>query len=67
MKQYKKNYELKNAAKDVLEEKYGGAVLIVFLGGLISGTLNFFIRTVAWHGLCHDRFHGGRHGRFLCV
>lgn len=47
MKQYKKNYELKNAAKDILEEKYGGAVLIVFLGGLISGTLNFFIRTVA--------------------
>lgn len=47
MKQYKKNYELKNAAKDKLEEKYGGAVLIVFLSGLISGALKLFIRIIA--------------------
>ena len=37
MKQYKKIYELKNTAKDKLEGKYGGAVLILLLSALMSG------------------------------
>ncbi len=45
MKQYKKNYELKNAAKDILDGKYGGAVLIFFLSALISGIVRLFIST----------------------
>lgn len=36
MKQYKKNYELKNAAKDKLEGKYGGAILILLLNQVIA-------------------------------
>ncbi len=47
MKQYKKNYELKNAAKDKLDGKYGGAVLITFLSALISGAAQLFINTIA--------------------
>lgn len=46
MKQYKKTYELKNAAKDALEEKYGGAILVVLLSGLISESLRFFIQVI---------------------
>lgn len=46
MKQYKKSYELKNAAKDGLEEKYSGAILVVFLSTLISGALKFFIQII---------------------
>ncbi len=47
MKQYKKSYELKNAAKDKLDGKYSGAVLIVFLSALISWAVQLFIDTVA--------------------
>ena len=36
MVKYKKNYEIKNTAKDTLEGKYGGAMLIIFLSGAIS-------------------------------
>lgn len=36
MKQYMKNYELKNAAKDKLEGKYGPAVLICFMNFLLT-------------------------------
>lgn len=36
MNQYKQRYELKNMAKDLLEGRYGSAVLICFLGSLIS-------------------------------
>lgn len=46
MKQYKKIYELKNAAKDKLEGKYGGAILILFLSALISGVLRLSINTM---------------------
>ena len=37
MKQYKKVYEIKNIAKDKLESRYGGAILITFLSFLLSG------------------------------
>lgn len=47
MKQYKKSYELKNAAKDMLDGKYGGAVLILFLSFLISQAAQLFINMVA--------------------
>lgn len=36
MNRYKQRYELKNQAKDLLDGKYGSAVLICFLGSLIS-------------------------------
>lgn len=36
MNQYKKRYELKNWAKDLLDGKYGSAVLICFLSSWIS-------------------------------
>jgi len=47
MRQYKKSYELKNTAKDKLEGKYGGAILIFFLSALISGTIRLFINFIA--------------------
>ena len=47
MKQYKKSYELKNAAKDKLDGKYSGAVLITFLSALITWTVQLFIDMVA--------------------
>ncbi len=47
MKQYKKTYELKNLAKDKLQGKYGGAVLILFLNSLITGGVSMFISMVA--------------------
>jgi hypothetical protein len=47
MKQYKKIYELKNTAKDKLEGKYGGAVLILLLSALMSGILRLSISSVA--------------------
>lgn len=47
MKQYKKSYELKNAAKDKLDGKYGGAILIIFLSTLISQAAQLFINMVA--------------------
>jgi len=47
MKQYKKSYELKNTAKDTLDGKYGGAILILFLSSLISWAAQLFINMVA--------------------
>ena len=43
MKEYKKRYELKNAAKDKLDGKYGSAVLICFLASLLSGCISFIV------------------------
>ncbi|MCM1063897.1 MAG: DUF975 family protein [Eubacterium sp.] len=43
MKQYKKPYELKNLAKDKLQDKYGAAVLILFLYNLIVSCVSLFI------------------------
>ncbi len=47
MKQYKKNYELKNTAKDKLDGKYGGAVLIFLLSVLITEVTSLFISSIA--------------------
>lgn len=47
MKQYKKNYEIKNAAKDRLEGKYGGAILILLLNVIISWITRLLINNVA--------------------
>jgi len=47
MKQYKKNFELKNTAKDTLNGKYTGAVLLDVLYALISWAAQFLINTVA--------------------
>lgn len=47
MKQYKKNYELKNTAKDRLEGRYGGAILILFLSAVVSWVARLFINSVA--------------------
>lgn len=47
MKYYKKPYELKNMAKDSLQGKYGPAVLILVLYGLITGIVSLFISTLA--------------------
>lgn len=46
MKLYQKNYEIKNKAKDMLEGKYGGAVLLLFLSTLISGAVQLFINQI---------------------
>ena len=43
MKKYKKRYELKNAAKDKLDGKYGSAVLICFLAALLSGCISLSV------------------------
>ncbi len=47
MKQYKKNYELKNRARDGLEGKYKGAILILFLSFVISWFARLVINSVA--------------------
>lgn len=47
MKRYKKNFELKNLAKDRMEGKYGGAILIVLLSYLIMGFVRLIINSVA--------------------
>lgn len=46
MVRYKKSYELKNKAKDALEGKYGGAMLIMFLYGAISWMVRMSISIV---------------------
>lgn len=46
MKQYQKNYQIRNRAKDMMEGKYGSAVLLLFLSALISGAVQLFINTV---------------------
>ena len=43
MKKYQKYYELKNAAKDKLDGKYGSAVLICFLASLLSGCISMLV------------------------
>lgn len=43
MKKYQKYYELKNAAKDKLDGKYGSAVLICFLASLLSGCISLLV------------------------
>lgn len=47
MKQYKKPYELKNLAKDKLQDKYGAAVLILFLYSLITNGMSLFVGMLA--------------------
>ncbi len=46
MTRYKQNYELKNAAKDKLDGKYTGAVLILVLSSLISNIVTLLIDSV---------------------
>lgn len=46
MKQYKKLFEIKNMAKDKMESRYGGAILITFLSALISGMVRLSINSV---------------------
>ncbi len=46
MIQYKKSYELKNKAKDALEGKYGGAMLIIFLCDAISWMVRMSVSIV---------------------
>lgn len=46
MTQYKQNYELKNAAKDMLDGKYTGAVLILVLNFLITNIVTLFIDSI---------------------
>lgn len=43
MKQYRKNYQLKNAAKDRLDGRYGGAVLLTLLQLIITGAVSMLI------------------------
>lgn len=47
MKQYKKNYELKNLAKDRMEGRYGGAIRILALSYIISWLVRFVINGIA--------------------
>ena len=46
MKQYKKNYELKNTAKDKMEGRYPRSILILLLSTLISGSVRLSINSV---------------------
>ena len=43
MKKYKSLYELKNAAKDKLDGKYGSAVLICFLASSLGGCISLLV------------------------
>lgn len=43
MKKYKKQYELKNAAKDKLDGKYGSAVSICLLASLLTGCISLLV------------------------
>lgn len=47
MKRYKQNYEIKNIAKDRLEGRYGGAILIFLLYFAISQLAQMVINSVA--------------------
>lgn len=47
MKQYKTSSELKNTAKNILDGKYGPAILIPFLATLISSAAGFVIDMIA--------------------
>ncbi len=46
MTQYKQNFELKNKAKDKLDGKYTGAILILVLNTLISNTVTLLIDSI---------------------
>lgn len=46
MKHYKQIYELKNAAKDKLDGKYGGAVSILLLSSLITNVVTLLIDSI---------------------
>lgn len=46
MVEYKKSYEIKNQAKDTLEGRYRGAMLIIFLSGAISWMVRMSISIV---------------------
>lgn len=46
MKRHRQIYQLKNAAKDKLDGKYGGAVLILLLSSLISHAASLLIGSV---------------------
>lgn len=47
MMQYKKIFELKNKAKDTLDGKYGGVVLLQVLSVLITNGVQFLISNIA--------------------
>jgi len=67
MKQYKKIYELKNAAKDKLDGKYKGAVLIIFLYTLIVGSVQLSINTIAVNTMNTIYFQSGSLGATIAV
>lgn len=46
MTQYKQYYELKNAAKDKLDGKYTGAILILVLSSLISNAVTLLVDSI---------------------
>ena len=46
MKQYKKNFEIKNTAKDKMEGKYGGAILVFLLNQMITWAVAYFITSL---------------------
>ncbi len=47
MNQYKKTYELKNAAKDKLQGKYGASILILITCSVITGIVSLLINAIA--------------------
>lgn len=47
MKQYKKNFVIKDMAKDKMEGRYGNAILMLLVSTLISSAVRFLINTVA--------------------
>lgn len=46
MKQYKKNFQLKNTAKDKLEGKYVSTILLFILNALIIGIVHMIINSI---------------------
>lgn len=47
MNQYKKNFVIKEMAKDKMEGRYGSAILMLLINVLISSAVHFLINTVA--------------------
>ncbi|MCI9675811.1 MAG: DUF975 family protein [Lachnospiraceae bacterium] len=47
MKQYKKPYQLKNLAKDKLQGKYGAAMLVLLMYGLITGSVSMLVSSIS--------------------
>ncbi len=62
MKLYKKNYELKNTARDRMEGRYKGAILILLLYTLISWVVRLFIDSIAASTLTSVYSMGGSAG-----